>query len=149
MNLGGSVGVVMVSLKTLLANIQFGMLQASQVENQMTSVERILDYKSLVPEGRLEGSSNSNISKDSFRKKNVMFENVSLKYANEGSSDTKLALKDVNFTIAPGQRVLLHALFFLPLHWNKLKIFLIFAGRHSWKDWSRKIFSCFCIAENG
>ena len=107
MAIGGSVGVVMVSLRLLMNTVQWGMLQATQTENYMTSTERVLEYGALEIEGLEQDPEIPNgfqqRQEKVMRGGEVEFKDISLSYC--GSGEKKRVLKDVNLKIRSGERV--------------------------------------------
>ena len=49
-------GLVITSSMALLVQLQWGVRQSAEVENQMTSVERVIEYGKLPSEAPLESS---------------------------------------------------------------------------------------------
>lgn len=52
--LGGEIGLAISSAMMLSGMFQWGVRQSAEVENQMTSVERVMEYSRLEPEAPLE-----------------------------------------------------------------------------------------------
>ena len=52
--LGGDIGLAISLAMTMSVVFQFGVRQSVEVENQMISVERVLEYTKLEPEAPLE-----------------------------------------------------------------------------------------------
>lgn len=48
--------MVITQALSLMGNLQFGIRQSAELENQMTSVERILEYTNIPQEAPLESS---------------------------------------------------------------------------------------------
>ncbi|CAG9840924.1 unnamed protein product [Diabrotica balteata] len=95
---GGNVGLSLTQAITLSGMFQWGMRQWSELENQMTSVERVQEYADLPKE------------KDEIKKEpppnwpslgHMKFENMSLRY----SEDSPYVLKNLNFEIKPKQKI--------------------------------------------
>jgi ABC-type multidrug transport system fused ATPase/permease subunit len=73
------------------------------VETQMTSVERVLEYSSLEQESQSQISGNSRPPTDWPSRGEIVYENVSMKHLpGEG---IPLALNNISFTINAGERV--------------------------------------------
>lgn len=75
----GQIGVMLVYLFNMLPAFQWVMRQSCEVENLMTSVERILEYTNLEPEPLEEG--NLKPLKDWPQAGHIKFENLSFGYA--------------------------------------------------------------------
>ncbi|XP_077301221.1 putative multidrug resistance-associated protein lethal(2)03659 [Arctopsyche grandis] len=108
--LGGKVGLAVTQVIGLIGMCQWGMRQTAEVENQMTSVERISEYTKLPSEPPLETDENQftkmypDISLKNWPKQgDLEFKNVYLTY--DKSSDPKYVLKDVNFNVKAGEKV--------------------------------------------
>ena len=52
--LGGNIGLAISQAMLLSGMFQWGVRQSAEVENQMTSVERVLEYSRLDPEAPLD-----------------------------------------------------------------------------------------------
>lgn len=77
---------------------QYGMRQWSELENQMTSVERVQEYADLKPE-KDESAKETPMSWPQHGK--IEFKNMSLSY----SEDDPPVLKDLSFLIKPREKV--------------------------------------------
>lgn len=77
----GQVGLAILSNINLLGLCQYGMRQSAELENQMTSIERIMEYAELPSEPPLE-SDKKNAPPDNWpRFGNIEFKSLSLRYA--------------------------------------------------------------------
>ncbi|OWR48836.1 Multidrug resistance protein 2, partial [Danaus plexippus plexippus] len=115
---GGNVGLAITQVMGLVGMCQYGMRQTAEVENQMTSVERILEYIKLPAEHPVEPDSRALKNEHpgfDFSKwpseGEIVFENVSLEYEkppkSDGKADTEpaFAIRGVNFKIRAGEKV--------------------------------------------
>ncbi|XP_061381499.1 probable multidrug resistance-associated protein lethal(2)03659 isoform X2 [Danaus plexippus] len=115
---GGNVGLAITQVMGLVGMCQYGMRQTAEVENQMTSVERILEYIKLPAEHPVEPDSRALKNEHpgfDFSKwpseGEIVFENVSLEYEKPPKSDGKaetepaFAIRGVNFKIRAGEKV--------------------------------------------
>ncbi|KAJ8929216.1 hypothetical protein NQ314_018095 [Rhamnusium bicolor] len=99
---GGNIGLAITQAMNLTGLFQFGMKQWSELENQMTSVERIQEYTLIKPE------SDENVKEPPKfwpEEGNIKFDNMCLKY----SEDDPYVLK--NLTTGAGKSSLIAALF--------------------------------------
>lgn len=78
--------------------VQWGLRQWSELENQMTSVERIVEYTQVIPEAIDIGTQPPS---DWPQHAKIEFRHVSLKY----SPDDSYVLKDLNFTIGANEKI--------------------------------------------
>ncbi|XP_028034923.1 probable multidrug resistance-associated protein lethal(2)03659 [Bombyx mandarina] len=118
--IGGSVGLAITQVIGLVGMCQYGMRQTAEVENQMTSVERILEYTNLPPEHPLETDEAAirknhpglDLSKWP-TKGEISFENVYLEYEKppKGKNEAPrpeapvYAIKGVSFKVQPAEKV--------------------------------------------
>ncbi|KAL0809379.1 hypothetical protein ABMA28_011577 [Loxostege sticticalis] len=119
---GGNVGLAITQVIGLVGMCQYGIRQTAEVENQMTSVERILEYKNLPPESPVEPNEKAlklnhpdlDLSKWP-SKGEIVFEDVSLEYEKPPKKEVKeteivkeepvYAIRGVNFTVRPAEKV--------------------------------------------
>ncbi|XP_058800144.1 ATP-binding cassette sub-family C member 4-like isoform X2 [Phymastichus coffea] len=113
----GAVGLVITQVMALTRQLQWGMRQSAEVTNQLTSVERVLEYSQLPSELNLhdKGILIKNQLKKEQQEKilliepphnwpikgRVEFKNVSMRYSNEDSP----VLKNLTFAIAPSEKI--------------------------------------------
>uniref|UniRef100_A0A0U9HSE1 Putative ABCC protein n=1 Tax=Chrysomela populi TaxID=154003 RepID=A0A0U9HSE1_CHRPP len=91
----GDVGLALTQVFALAASIQWGVRPWSDLENLMTSTERLMEYTEIKSEreGGVE-------LKDWPSEGSVVYEHVSLTYNN-----TETVLRDLNFTVEPRQKI--------------------------------------------
>lgn len=94
---GGNLGLAITQSMGLTGNIQRGIRQWSETENQMISVERVLEYS------KIEAESNNILKppRDWPENGKIEFDSVSLRY---GKNEPKI-LKDISFEIKPKQKI--------------------------------------------
>lgn len=80
---------------------QWGMRQSAELENQMTSVERVLEYTNVPHEPELESAPDKKPPKDWPAKGEIKFVRLYLRYAPEDPP----VLKNLNFLIKPREKV--------------------------------------------
>nr|XP_023024510.1 probable multidrug resistance-associated protein lethal(2)03659 [Leptinotarsa decemlineata] len=90
----GNVGLALTQVTSLGNSIQWGLRQWSEMENNMTSVERVLEYAG-IPSEKKGGEVLDNWPTDG----TVEYENVCLAYNNEK------ILKNLTFEVEPKQRI--------------------------------------------
>ncbi|GLG99920.1 Putative multidrug resistance-associated protein [Gryllus bimaculatus] len=77
---GGNVGLAITQAIALTGMFQWGMRQSAEMENQMTSVERIMEYKNVEQEPPLESAPGKKPPPDWPQKGHIVFDQLSLKY---------------------------------------------------------------------
>ncbi|XP_050734387.1 ATP-binding cassette sub-family C member 4-like isoform X2 [Eriocheir sinensis] len=100
-SLGGDIGLAISSAMLLSGMFQWGVRQSAELENQMTSVERVLEYSSLEPEAPLETEDGKASEGKWPDQGDVVFRNVSLKY----NEDESPVLKNLNFCIEGKEKI--------------------------------------------
>ncbi|KAK5646551.1 hypothetical protein RI129_005015 [Pyrocoelia pectoralis] len=96
---GGDVGLVVTQYVSLAGVLQWGMRQLSELENNMTSVERVLEYNNVPLEPTRELV--SELPKTWPEQGKITFKNVSMKY----SKNSEPILKDLDFSVYPGEKI--------------------------------------------
>ncbi|XP_072240641.1 ATP-binding cassette sub-family C member 4-like [Leuresthes tenuis] len=95
----GQVGLVLTYAVTLIGNFQWTVRQSAEMENMMTSVERVVEYADLESEGPLETQRRPPSDWPSHGL--VVFNQVNFSYRTEGP----LVLKDINATFQPSEKI--------------------------------------------
>uniref|UniRef100_UPI0037E8F146 ATP-binding cassette sub-family C member 4-like n=1 Tax=Semicossyphus pulcher TaxID=241346 RepID=UPI0037E8F146 len=95
----GEVGLVLTYAVTLVGNFQWTMRQSAEVENMMTSVERVVEYTELESEAPWETQKRP--PPDWPNKGLVTFDQVSFSYGGDGPA----VLKDISATFTPTEKV--------------------------------------------
>ncbi|XP_076453870.1 ATP-binding cassette sub-family C member 4-like isoform X2 [Babylonia areolata] len=97
----GTVGLSVTYAMTLMGMFQWGVRQSAEVENQMVSVERVLEYSRLPSEASLESSGKDVPPPDWPQRGSVRADNLCLQYSPEGP----LVLKNISFCIDAREKV--------------------------------------------
>ncbi|GFT92903.1 hypothetical protein TNCV_740601 [Trichonephila clavipes] len=94
-------GLAIASALQLSGSFQWGVRQSAEVESQMTSVERVIEYSNLAPEAALDSEKDKKPPKAWPKKGYIIYQNVNLRYA----PDEPPVLKNLNFEIYPEEKV--------------------------------------------
>lgn len=97
----GDVGLAIMNSINLVGLCQRGLRQTTEVENYMTSVERVLEYAEVPSETALEIAEAPKLDKAWPENGSIKFINFSMKYA----EDKDFILRDLNFSIKGGEKV--------------------------------------------
>ncbi|CAG9863581.1 unnamed protein product [Phyllotreta striolata] len=100
-NFGGNVGLAVTQAIGLTGMFQWGMRQSTELENQMTSVERILEYNNIEKEGQLESDPDKKPPASWPEKGKLEFRQLFLKYFPQDP----FVLKDLTFLIQPKEKI--------------------------------------------
>lgn len=98
---GGNVGLAITQVINLVGMCNWGLRQTSELENQMTSVERVIEYSKLPSEPPLETLSAKKPNDPWPNEAKINFEKVSLKY----SDDAYYVLKEIQFSVKSKEKV--------------------------------------------
>lgn len=91
----GQVGLAILSTINLIEYCQSGMRQSAELENQMTSVERLIEYGEIPAEPPLESDRKNAPPIDWPNDGNIEFNSLSLRYAENSNP----VLRDLSFSI--------------------------------------------------
>ncbi|KAM7344070.1 putative multidrug resistance-associated protein lethal(2)03659 isoform 2-T2 [Cochliomyia hominivorax] len=100
---GGEVGLAITQAIGMTGMVQWGMRQSAELETTMTSVERVVEYATIEPEGDLESQPDKKPPKTWPEEGKIQFANLSLRYNPDPKSD--YVLKSLNFIIKPCEKV--------------------------------------------
>ncbi|XP_076255687.1 putative multidrug resistance-associated protein lethal(2)03659 isoform X3 [Rhynchophorus ferrugineus] len=98
---GGNVGLAITQAIGLTGMLQWGMRQSTELENQMTSVERVVEYSSIEHEADLESTPDQKPPISWPPEGKIEFKNISLRYFPEDPP----VLRDLSFTINPKEKI--------------------------------------------
>lgn len=94
----GNIGLAITQALSLTGMVQWGLRQWSELENQMTSVERIVEYTQVVPEAIEDGTTPPETWPDNGK---IEFRHVFLRY----SKSDPYVIKDLNFVIGAKEKI--------------------------------------------
>ncbi|XP_060850595.1 probable multidrug resistance-associated protein lethal(2)03659 [Rhopalosiphum padi] len=100
-NFGGDVGLVLTQAINMTGSLQWGIRQLAELDNQMTSVERVVEYSNIPQEAALESSPDKKPPKEWPDKGQIVFDNFYLRY----SLDTAHVLKNLNIQIQAMEKI--------------------------------------------
>ncbi|KAF5287553.1 hypothetical protein FQA39_LY15882 [Lamprigera yunnana] len=98
---GGNVGLALTQAISLTGMFQWGMRQSTELENQMTSVERVLEYNNIEHERPFERISDKKPPATWPHRGEIRFINLFLRYFPQDPP----VLKNLNFTVNPLQKI--------------------------------------------
>lgn len=99
--LGGNVGLAITQIFNLIIMCQWGMRQTAELENQMTSVERVIEYTDLKSEPALE-SLEKYRPPDKWPERGIIqFADLSMKY----SENSNFVLKNLTVRIESADKI--------------------------------------------
>ncbi|XP_043065365.1 probable multidrug resistance-associated protein lethal(2)03659 [Drosophila ficusphila] len=99
----GQIGLAITQALGMTGTIQWGMRQSAELENAMTSVERVLEYKDLESEGEITSPADKRPPKSWPQEGQLVTKDLSLRYAPDPNAD--YVLKGLSFTIKPREKV--------------------------------------------
>ncbi|XP_043798878.1 probable multidrug resistance-associated protein lethal(2)03659 [Apis laboriosa] len=97
----GNVGLAITQSLGLTGMFQWGMRQSTELENQMTSVERVLEYTNLESEPPFESTPDKKPSESWPEEGKIEFQNVSMRYSPTESP----VLKNLNLMIYSHEKI--------------------------------------------
>ncbi|KAH8394539.1 hypothetical protein KR215_004307 [Drosophila sulfurigaster] len=100
---GGDVGLAITQAMGMTGMVQWGMRQSAELENTMTSVERVVEYEDLQPEGDFDSKPNKKPPKDWPDEGKIVFDDLSLRYFPEKDAD--YVLRSLTFDIQACEKI--------------------------------------------
>lgn len=100
-NAGGQIGLAITQIFNLITMCQWGMRQTAELENQMTSVERVNEYATLESEPALESSPDRKPPKVWPQTGAVRFEDLSMRY----TTTSEPVLRGLSFDIRAREKI--------------------------------------------
>nr|XP_034196002.1 probable multidrug resistance-associated protein lethal(2)03659 isoform X1 [Osmia lignaria]XP_034196003.1 probable multidrug resistance-associated protein lethal(2)03659 isoform X1 [Osmia lignaria]XP_034196004.1 probable multidrug resistance-associated protein lethal(2)03659 isoform X1 [Osmia lignaria]XP_034196006.1 probable multidrug resistance-associated protein lethal(2)03659 isoform X1 [Osmia lignaria]XP_034196007.1 probable multidrug resistance-associated protein lethal(2)03659 isoform len=97
----GNIGLVITQITAITGILQWGMRQTAELENHMTSIERVLEYSNLDEEPFLDSTPDKKPPNDWPNQGLVEFKNVKLKYGPK----SPYVLKGINFVVKAKEKV--------------------------------------------
>ncbi|XP_017069896.2 probable multidrug resistance-associated protein lethal(2)03659 [Drosophila eugracilis] len=99
----GQIGLAITQALGMTGTVQWGMRQSAELENSMTSVERVLEYKDLESEGEFTSPADKQPPKSWPEEGQLVTKDLSLRYVPDPNAD--YVLKGLSFTIKPREKV--------------------------------------------
>ncbi|KAM8705385.1 hypothetical protein ACLKA7_009792 [Drosophila subpalustris] len=100
---GGDVGLAITQAMGMTGMVQWGMRQSAELENTMTSVERVVEYEDLEPEGEFDSKPNKKPPKDWPDEGKIVFDDLSLRYFPDKDAD--YVLRSLTFDIQACEKI--------------------------------------------
>ncbi|XP_030373816.1 probable multidrug resistance-associated protein lethal(2)03659 [Scaptodrosophila lebanonensis] len=100
---GGDVGLAITQAMGMTGMVQWGMRQSAELENTMTSVERVTEYEDLEPEGEFESRPAKKPPKTWPEQGKIVFDDLSLRYFPDPKAD--YVLRSLNIDIKEREKV--------------------------------------------
>lgn len=97
----GNVGLVILQCINMIGMCQWGMRQTAEIENQMTSVERVMEYAELPAEPPLESEPKYRPPEGWPSRGEIAFQDMNFKY----SENSGYVLKDISLTIRAREKI--------------------------------------------
>ncbi|XP_067215777.1 probable multidrug resistance-associated protein lethal(2)03659 isoform X1 [Linepithema humile] len=96
-----NIGLIITQTMSLTIMLQWGIRQTAELESQLTSIERILEYSRLEEEPMIDGKPETKPPDDWPTKGLVEFKDVNLMYIRGGAH----VLKSINFIVLPKEKI--------------------------------------------
>ncbi|XP_032671366.1 probable multidrug resistance-associated protein lethal(2)03659 [Odontomachus brunneus] len=97
----GNIGLILTQIMSLTNTLQWGIRQTAELESQLTSIERILEYSNLEEEPMIDSKPETKPPDDWPMKGLVEFKNVKLRYSHHDD----YILRNISFTVLPEEKI--------------------------------------------
>lgn len=99
----GQIGLVITQAMSMTGTVQWGMRQSAELENSMTSVERVIEYRNLKAEGEFTSPAGKKPPVNWPETGEIVADDLSLRYIPDPQAP--YVLKSLNFIIKPCEKV--------------------------------------------
>ncbi|KAH8413402.1 hypothetical protein KR009_010872 [Drosophila setifemur] len=99
----GQIGLAITQAMSMTGTVQWGMRQSAELENSMTSVERVVEYRNLESEGEFESSADKKPPKNWPQKGLIQANDLSMRYNPDPKTDS--VLRSLRFVIQPREKI--------------------------------------------
>ncbi|XP_022228038.2 LOW QUALITY PROTEIN: probable multidrug resistance-associated protein lethal(2)03659 [Drosophila obscura] len=99
----GQIGLAITQAMSMTGTVQWGMRQSAELENSMTSVERVVEYRNLQPEGQLESPADKQPANSWPKDGKIVADDLSLRYSPDPKTDR--VLNSLSFVIQPREKI--------------------------------------------
>ncbi|XP_060665712.1 probable multidrug resistance-associated protein lethal(2)03659 [Drosophila nasuta] len=99
----GQIGLAITQAMSMTGTVQWGMRQSAELENSMTSVERVMEYRNLKAEGDFSSPAGKKPPASWPEAGEIVADDLSLRY--EPDPQSPYVLKSLNFIIQPCEKV--------------------------------------------
>ncbi|XP_023170245.2 probable multidrug resistance-associated protein lethal(2)03659 isoform X2 [Drosophila hydei] len=99
----GQIGLAITQAMSMTGMVQWGMRQSAELENSMTSVERVIEYRALNAEGEFSSMGDKKPPASWPPAGQIVADDLSLRYAPDPQAP--YVLKSLNFVIEPREKV--------------------------------------------
>nr|XP_036672754.1 probable multidrug resistance-associated protein lethal(2)03659 [Drosophila suzukii] len=100
---GADVGLAITQAMGLTSTVQWTVRQSAELETTMISVERVLEYEDIEPEGALEAPADKKPPQSWPEEGKIVFDELSLRYMPDPKAEN--VLKSLSFVIKPKEKV--------------------------------------------
>ncbi|XP_017154836.2 probable multidrug resistance-associated protein lethal(2)03659 isoform X2 [Drosophila miranda] len=99
----GQIGLAITQAMSMTGTVQWGMRQSAELENSMTSVERVVEYRNLQAEGEFESPADKKPADSWPKEGQIVADDLSLRYNPDPKTDR--VLNSLSFVIQPREKI--------------------------------------------